>query len=291
MKSVIRTSCFLIIVLVQYSITGQSVNDLADIRPDIIKKEGDFVSGISHREQKGQEILNQCYKAHGWDKVSDIKIITAVYNDDWSPALEQLKVHNNWPLENQKVRHDFYAFKLGNSRVELLNGPAEKEIWGIDHNIPYKKIHEKLNKIDDANMVPALVGKEYFIQLPYWINKVPLVNYVEEKVLHDKTYHLIYGTWKSGEPNAEFDQYIYWINKETTLLEMVQYTVRAVAPAVYGYVVFKDFRKVNGVIIPFQHQLGYLPTEEGLIHQMIFESITFGSHDVGPDHIEVFGNN
>ncbi|PWL40417.1 hypothetical protein DKG77_06275 [Flagellimonas aquimarina] len=287
MRLGVKTFCFLAIILVQLSLKGQSIDDLVDIRPEIIKKEGDFVTGHSEREKKGQEILDLCFKAHGWDRVSSVKTITAIYNDDWSPALEQLKAYNNWPLENQKVRHDFYAFQLGFSRVKLLNGPGADEIWGIDNNIPYKRINQELSVIDDANMIPALVGKEYFIQLPYWINKIPLVNYIEDRVMDGKTYHLVYGTWKSGEANTEFDQYIFWINKETKILELVQYTVRVVSLGASGFVVFDDFNEVNGVTIPFRHKLGYLPTKKGLIHEMIFESIIFDSKDITDKEIRV----
>ncbi|WP_411032051.1 DUF6503 family protein [Spongiimicrobium sp. 3-5] len=278
------------VIFGQLACFGQSMDVLVDIRPDIIKKEGSFETGFSIREERGEKILDQCYQAHGWGKIENLKTLSAIYYDDWSSAPESLKAFNNWPNENQKVRHDFYAFKLGFSKVQLLNGPSKNEIWGVDNKVPYKKINNRLKLIDDLNMIPTLVGKEYFMQLPYWITKVPLVNYVKDTIVNTKTYHLVYGTWKSPKANKDFDQYVYWINSKTKFLEVVQYTVRAVAPGAYGFVVFDDFKTREGITIPFIHRLGYLPTREGIIHEMKFNSFEFNPKDVKDNEIRVLGN-
>ncbi|NAY92186.1 hypothetical protein GTQ34_09665 [Muricauda sp. JGD-17] len=264
---------------------SQSTDGLVDIRPKEILELGDGIpTGISDKEQRGRELLNQCRIAHGWVKGGS-SIISAKYVDDWSVAPERLQAYNNWPYLKQELQHDFLSFRLGFSKVRLLNGPSKEEIWGIDDNIPYKIINGKIDEIDDPNMIPALVGKEYFIQLPYWTQKVPIASYVKDTVLQNKRCHLVYGTWKTLKANSEFDQYLYWINKETKLLEIVQYTVRVVDPKAAGFVVFDDFRKVNGVVIPFVHRLGYLPTPEGLIHEMRFESIILDPKTLSMDDI------
>lgn len=253
--------------------SGQSVADIIDIRPKEIM---DLVDGntteISDRDKKGRLLLNECFDAHGWVEENS-GIISATYVDDWSVAPEPLRMYNNWPHLKQALQHDFLSFKLGYSRARLLNGPSKNEIWGIDHNVPYKIIDGKARQVDDSNLVPALVGKEYFIQLPYWIKKVPIVAHVRDTVLQDKAYHLVFGTWETPKANHKFDQYVYWINQRTKLLEIVQYTVRVVDPKAMGFVVFDDFREIDGVLIPFVHRLGYLPTPEGLIHEMRFQSI------------------
>ncbi|WP_420601728.1 hypothetical protein [Flagellimonas sp.] len=257
----------------QYLVTAQIPSGPVDIRPEELMSMGDgSPTGISNREQKGRLLLHASSDAHGWQKRKS-SVISAKYVDDWSMAPEPLQVFNNWPHLKQELQHDFLSFRLGYSKTRLLNGPAKGEVWGIDNNVPYKIIHGKVDKIDDPNMIPALVGKEYFIQLPYWIQKIPIAVYVKDTVLHDKTYHLVFGTWKSLEANAEYDQYIFWINKKTKLLEIVQYTVRVVDSNAVGFVVFDDFRDIDGTVIPFVHRLGYLPTPDGLIHEMRFESV------------------
>ena len=264
---------------------AQSSEDLVDIRPpELIEMEDNNTTGISEGALKAKELLHQCLKAHGWDKGST-SIIAATYVDDWSVAPEPLRVYNNWPDLRQEVQHDFLSYQLGYSRVQLLNGPSKDEFWGIDNNVPYKIVDGKINTIDDPNMSPALVGKEYFIQLPYWIKHVPITTYVKDTVVNNKKYHLVFGTWKTREPNTGFDQYLYWINAKTKLLEIVQYTVRVVDPKAVGFVVFDDFRTVDGVVMPFVHRLGYLPTPEGVIHEMRFQSIVFDPKEVSVDDI------
>ncbi len=267
-------SCFFAMAMgVLVNVNAQSVPDLMDIRPkEIMDLVEDSTTQISDRHKKGKQILNGCFDAHGWVE-GNSSIISTTYVDDWSVAPEPLRKYNNWPHSKQALQHDFLSFRLGHSRVQLLNGPSKDEIWGIDHNVPYKIIDGKVSQVDDPNMVPALVGKEYFIQLPYWIKKVPITVYVKDTVLQNKTYHLVFGTWKTHKANHTFDQYVYWINKKTKLLEIVQYTVRVVDPKAVGFVVFDDFREIDGMVIPFVHRLGYLPTPEGLIHEMRFQSI------------------
>ncbi|WP_299530492.1 hypothetical protein [Ulvibacterium sp.] len=252
---------------------AQSVPDPVDIRPREIRDwVGDATLEIRDRNKRGRQLLNECFDAHGW-VAGNSSTISATYIDDWSVAPEPLRRYNNWPYLKQALQHDFLSFKLGHSRAQLLNGPSKGEIWGIDHAMPYKIINGEMNRVEDSNMVPALVGKEYFIQLPYWTKKVPLVAYVKDTVHQGQPYHLVFGTWETPKVNPRFDQYVYWINQKTKLLEIVQYTVRVVDPSAVGFVVFDDFREVDGVSIPFVHRLGYLPTSEGLIHEMRFQSV------------------
>lgn len=264
---------FLFLMTITCSIHAQEISNLADIRPVEIKAMGEGnTTGLSESEQKARNVLSECWTAHGWD-TSKTKTVSAVYVDDWSVGPKALQQFNNWPHTTQELQHDFISFKLGHSKVKLLNGPSKNEVWGVDGKVPYKIIDGTLHKIKDSNMYPALVGKEYFIQLPYWIKKVPITAYVKDTIVDTKRYHLVFGTWKTLEPNKDFDQYVYWINADTKLLEIVQYTIRAVDPKAVGFVVFDDFRSVEGVQIPFVHRLGYLPTKEGIIHEMRFHSI------------------
>ena len=276
---------FVLILSVLGTTYTQSSKDLVDIRPsELLEMEGSGTAGISESASKAKDLLRQCLKAHGWDKGST-SVIAATYVDDWSVGPESLRVYNNWPDLKQEVQHDFLSFQLGYSRVRLLNGTAKDESWGVDNNVPYKIVDGKIRTIDDPNMSPALVGKEYFIQLPYWIKHVPITTYVKDTVVNNKAYHLVFGTWKTPEPNTEFDQYLYWINAKTKLLEIVQYTVRVVDPKAFGFVVFNDFRTVDGVVMPFVHRLGYLLTPEGVIHEMRFKSIVFDPKKVSVEDI------
>ncbi|WP_222983874.1 DUF6503 family protein [Flagellimonas meishanensis] len=277
---------FLMFVGALMNAQGQSPPEPVDIRPVEIMHMGNGVTtGISDREQKGRQVLNQCSEAHGWIRGSS-RIVSTKYVDDWSVAPEQLRPYNNWPNLKQELQHDFLSFRLGNSKVTLLKGTAKDEVWGIHNNVPYKIINGDIGKVDDPNMIPALVGKEYFIQLPYWIKKVPIAVHVKDTVLNNKTYHLVFGTWKTLKANDNFDQYIYWINKKTKLLEIVQYTVRVVDPRAAGFVVFDDFRKVDRIVVPFAHRLGYLPTRDGLIHEMRFHSIVLDPKGISPSDIQ-----
>lgn len=282
---------FLFLIGVLANTHAQSSAELIDIRPKEIMGMGDDgTTGISDREQKGRQLLDQCREAHGWVS-GNSSIISARYVDDWSVAPEPLRNYNNWPHLKQALQHDFLSFRLGYSKVRLLNGPSKDEIWGIDNNVPYKIIDGEVSKVDDQNMIPALVGKEYFIQLPYWTKKVPMTVYVKDTILHNKAYHLVFGTWKTLGPNDEFDQYIFWISKKTKLLEIVQYTVRVVDPKAAGFVVFDDFREVGGIVVPFVHRLGYLPTQEGLIHEMRFESIVLDPKELSISDIRELNKN
>lgn len=249
--------------------------ELADIRPAEVRDSIDIYEVI-----EGQSIMDACIRAHGWHQSDHFKMMRVRYTDDWSVSDPYFHQFNNWPDLRQQVSQEFVARDLGYTRAWLINGSGKGQVWGVRQNSPYKVIDDRYQAIEDSNMRPALVGKEYFVQLPYWLQHVLNISYVKDSTFNGESYHLLFGTWDDTEPNPEFDQYVYWINKETFLLEMVQYTVRAVGPKASGYVMFKDYRNVEGVMLSFDHQLGYLPGKEGLVHRMIFNEIAINPKDL-----------
>ena len=90
------------------------------------------------------------------------------------------------------------------------------------------------------------------------MREAPIISYAGEASFRGQAYDLVFCTWQSPEPHMEHDQYVVWINKETSLLEFAQFTIRdsyLKAPGykkIGGAIEFTDLREIEGIRIPHQ---------------------------------------
>jgi hypothetical protein len=88
------------------------------------------------------------------------------------------------------------------------------------------------------------------------LKNAPIISYGGEAKFRGQKYDLVFCTWSTPEPHMEHDQYVAWINKTTGLMDFTQYTIREtyLKPPGYkslgGAVEFRDFKSINGVMIP-----------------------------------------
>ena len=240
---------------------------LADLRPSSIK------SGSSQDMSiKGKELITKCYRAHGWHRVDTLDWIETTYLDDWSEANFIGGLFNPWPIDRQRIRHAIPLHSFKTSRTTLLEGENENEIWGIDNGQTYKKIDGSLKFEEDNDISFFLPTFEYFLKMPKMMTEVPNLWYVGDTTYRNITYHQVFGTWEEITPNPQYDQYIYWINSENYLLEFVEYTIRELGTSIAGSMFFTDFRKIQGLTIPFNLKVVSQPySNQDLLHEIVIE--------------------
>lgn len=90
----------------------------------------------------------------------------------------------------------------------------------------------------------------YFFEFPFRIQSATVVHDVGEARKNGRSYDRVFATWNSLAVNSEVDQYIVWINRESGLIDRIEYTVREFGGAAAGATVFRDYRSVDGVQIP-----------------------------------------
>ena len=193
----------------------------ADLRNDAIKR-----SGITDQAAvKGRQLLLTAAQAHGIEKATSYATAEFTFADDWTGLIG--KFMNPWP-ENKKLTRMQTLLGAFTSRVEFLEGRGAGEIWGIQAWASYKQENKNTEAVfeEDGTIRFFLPTQQYFSELPFRVLQAEIVAHMGERSLDGKEYHLVLATWGAVEPNTEYDQYAIWINKETSLIEKMTYTVR-----------------------------------------------------------------
>ncbi len=261
---------------------------LADLRPEGF----DALDPVAQR--RGRELLQNALERLGVKAWNGRTTLTVMGLDRWSEPGPW------WPHQNQRGR---FVQLLGTftSRVELLDGPASGEVWGIQSWRPYKMSSTESEPEFLENNLPIefyLPTLQYFNELPFRLGSAPIVASAGRATLHGKPYERVFVTWNSPEPTDEVDQYVLWIDPEDGLIVKAHYTLRdsAKMPMIpeeqrpvmragaAGTVHFSDFRTVSGIRFPFRHAVTLFGPNEappnpgdqpGWLHLFEVESLEF----------------
>ena len=252
---------------------------LADVRtPSIHAAQPD-----SSLIEKGIALLDRVAESHGYSTWKAFHTQEVIFSDRW-------QADGFWPAQEQMLSLKSMPGTF-TAMATLLDGPKAGEQWGLQSWRPYVRdvagnlSFEPAQEAATAQTfyIPSL---QYFNELPFRLLKADHMAYAGEREYRDRTYDLLFVTWGSFEPNVSHDQYLLWIDRETLLISMCQYTIRSAAPAFTGTIHFEDYRAVQGVYFPFK-QTVILPAPENTLypldkyffHQSLVESVTFDGFD------------
>jgi hypothetical protein len=243
---------------------------LADIRPPEIKERGIDEAAAA----KAREIIAQVEERYAIDRLKEFSVATVVVRDDWPSAFFRT-MFMPWPEAAERMR---YQFLLGadDSRFEFLEGENQGKVWGIQDWMTYTEEPGGSAVFEpDADILFYLPTYQYFFEMPYRLRYIPLVAYVGEGEVGGEPCHLIFGTWTSPEPHGEEDQYLFYINQKTLLLDQVTYTVRDAAKFAQGTNRFEDFRDVQGIPVAFRQTITDQPGSDNVLHKLTLENVSF----------------
>ncbi len=209
-----------------------------------------------------------------WQQFTTAEMISV---DEWAAG-----VQGWWPESKQRFKTQALLGTF-TSRVTLLEGAGNDEIWGIQAWHGYKKTPSgDMRFVTEKAISFYLPTLHYFNELVFRLLAAEYLAYAGEKTHNGKEYDLLFATWGSFEPNLEHDQYLLWVSKKTRLVDMCLYTVRESRNWVTGTIHFQDYRDVQGVKFPYRHTVvlpwpenTVYPIEENFFHKMTFESVQF----------------
>ncbi len=216
-------------------------------------------------EQKGRELLTKVGKAHFIENWKNINTYSVVFQDEFFGINKVISPYKENPT---KMQLDYIPASF-NGRICFLEGKQKNEIWGMQDWKTYTKENEFSETVfkKDKNIKFWIPTYQYFIEFPALIQDAQVVSYAGEDTFEGKQYHLVMASWKTLNPQKNIDQYLIWINKETHRIEIVQFTIRDSYNFVKGSVYFKEFRELNGVLVPFQMPIQPDPGKSQ-IHEM-----------------------
>ncbi|MEL6589924.1 MAG: hypothetical protein AAFQ68_07590 [Bacteroidota bacterium] len=219
------------------------LNTPIDLRPDAI------ASGISATQyQKGKELLAEMQAAYGgkeaWlaKETGSYEQIAVWYGNSFIAG---------WDTLPQRFE---MTSSLGtdNSEMSLVNGPNQGQRWGVEAGKSYfVGASGKREFIQNDQYQHKLLYKNYWFQFPFRLDEAPIIAYAGEASLEGKAYDLLYITWETEAPNAQYDQYVLYLDKESRQIEWLNFTVREKFKFAPFTAQFTDIKIVDGILCPF----------------------------------------
>lgn len=242
-----------------------------DLRPAYI---GDTIPEKDY--VKGEALMAEMQAAYGGkDNWLAQKIGLFVQVADWYDDKFGLSGWDETPQQLQMR----CVLGTDDSELTLLNGSNTGKTWGMDNWKHYQKAADGTKNFQAKKQFERkMIFKNYWFQFPFRIGEAPIIAYAGESTVEGKTYDLLYATWGSVAPNREYDQYILYLDKETRHIEWLHFTIREVFNFMNSTANFTDFRKVNGILTPFnQYVVRGTPEKVGAkFHENRYQWIEFG---------------
>ncbi len=244
----------------------------ADLRPD------NFKSQLTQAQrQRGAELMDQMFQAHGgldaWQRQEKVH---ARFKDDWP----------NWlffqitPYEdnNAQASLEAYLHHFPHSRIEFLEGEAKGEVWmatGDDiHRL--KDGHLKRHRVDEDAFFSVFVqNPEMMVGVMFRLASADQVTYVGTRQWQGKPYEVVMLSWGSFDPNQKIDQWLLYIHPETGRLEATEFTVRLSGASQVGFYHYRDFKEVQGMLLPHRMDAYLSKDDDDPVHTYRFEDMTF----------------
>ena len=268
------------------ALTLQSCGVL-DLRTRSLKK-----TGVTEELEKiGKEILTNAWIKQGYDKFHNHKVYSYNANDTWKGLLG--KMGQIWP--EMKIDLSFkYEIGTFDGLVTYKSGDEKGNSIGLQNWNYYEVKNKQVNFLDkdakrNRKRVFGIAAFQYFNEMIDRLKNAPIISYAGEKSFRNQNYDLVFCTWQKPEAHEENDQYIAWVNKETGMLDFVQYTIREtyLKPPGYkligGAVEFTDFKLIEGILIPHTQLIYAIKMRKNPkrnLHKVIISDFEFGSFNI-----------
>lgn len=200
----------------------------------LIACSGSKSSAYKTAPSKVEQVINNCYKAHGGDKYENAHF-SFIFRG------------NEYIFKNNAKSYSYTAKKQkdGILTIDYMTND------GVTRTQDQKELELSAKKA--GGIAYSLNSVIYFATLPHKLLD-PAVNsrYQGETTVHDKVYHVIeiYFDQEGGGKDYE-DSYYYWINKKTNLIDYLAYNYKvngggarfrkAYNTRTVGGIVFQDY--------------------------------------------------
>lgn len=248
---------------------------LAELRPAELQ-----AAGISaEAAASGRDWIARVQERYGRPAFERFATAEVVLRDDW-PNEELRAMFLPWPENDRAMRFDFLLDTF-TSRVEFVGGPRAGEQWGLQQWVPYlrppggEREFLAADSEHGASLRIWMPTFQYFVELPFRLPEIPIVADTGEDTVGGKLYRRLFVTWRTAEPHVEEDQYLLWIDPESSLIERLAFTIRDFAGAAVAQGLLSDFREVQGVTLPFAMTFGGDPEGGDISHRIVLESVRF----------------
>ncbi len=240
---------------------------LADIYSDVPSSKDD---------QKIEELITSIEETYGgWENWNALTSVRVKGSDEW-PTWHWRLLVNPWKERKVDFQLDWQPLK-DNVRIELLSGKQSGEIHGVQQWVTYEIADDSAIFKKNRAIEFHLPTQVYFYEFPFRIREANAFAYGGTTEIEGKIYDRMMMSWNTLDPQRELDQYLLFINQETSQVEYLQFTVRDQGKFPTATAHYTDFRKVGDFTLPHTVTLFFQnePPGKSIGHILSVESYEF----------------
>ena len=260
---------------------------ILDLRTKTLKKNG----ATEATKLKGEQLLESVWIKQGYNKLNRHEVYSFRGNDTWKGLLGRMG--HLWPERESDMN---FKYKVGtfDGQIQFLNGAENKVKIGLQ-NWNYYELKEGQISFKDKSIkenekrVFGISAFQYFSEMIDRLRNAPIISYAGENSFRGQKYDLVFCTWGEEKAHIEHDQYVVWINKETGVMDFVQFTIREsyLKPPGYkmlgGAIEFTDLKNIDGILVPHKQLIYAIKLKKNpkrFLHRLLISNFEFDSFDV-----------
>lgn len=218
-----------------------------------------FESTVDASERGKIILLSSMQKRDPQNRWAQMTLMKVVVRDIWQSQAARLFT----PITESEQQLQF-AFDLINEDVfmKFLSGSENGNIIGIKNGKTYFETKgarkEQPSKRVEWYLPPV---KNYFLW-PQMMHTFSNIVYLGTADLRMQHYYKVFISDRNGESVGQGDEYLVWVNRQTSRIEFIEFTLRQFNKSYRGVVQYRDYREADGVIFP--HEITLLDAIESL---------------------------
>ena len=240
---------------------------LADIYRDVPSTEDN---------QKIEELISKVEEAYGgWENWNALTSVRVKGSDEW-PTWHWRLLVNPWKERKVNFQIDWQPLK-DNVRIELLSGKQSGATYGVQQWVTYEMVDDRAVFTKNRSIEFHLPTQVYFYEFPFRIREANVYAYGGTTEIDGKHYDRMKMSWNTLDPQQELDQYLLYINQETSQVEYLQFTVRDQGKFPTATAHYSDFKKVGDFTLPYKVTVYFQnePPGESIGHILTVTSYDF----------------
>jgi hypothetical protein len=157
----------------------------------------------------------------------------------------------------------------------FLNGNGKGQVIGVENGRTYRVINNERVFADSSKIRLYLEPLTHYFQWPYKLYDSPILLYAGEKTIENEDYHLLFASSGGVAASPENDQYLIYVNKKTYYVDYIDFTLRSLFKSYKGTLHYRDFRTVQGLMVPFHLGVSDEVENKDFVHEFLFSEIHF----------------
>jgi hypothetical protein len=180
------------------------------------------------------------------------------------------------PVTEQEQKFEVvFATKGDEISYIFLNGTREGQAIGVENGKTYRVIKEEREFSDSSKIRIYLEPLTHYFQWPYKLFESPVLLYAGEDNIANQPYHRIFASSGGVAASPEHDQYVIYVNKKTHHVDYIDFTLRSLFQSYKGTLHYRDFRTVQGLVVPFFIGASDAVENQDFVHEFLFSEIQF----------------